>query len=145
MKKVLFLVAVVIASGCTNVPSLSDSGSEGELLVDVNDKRITSDSPGEITLNARNKQNESSFYYTTVRPIGDYTEIVQVTDRDGNPKSGFALGEAPKDATTGQTFAQVQKNLNISSEVRIKIELKEGEDQEVIDSEVKRLRLKEED
>jgi len=145
MKKLLLAVLVVTASGCVNISDLGGGSSEAELIAKASDQKITADDPGEITLNARNKANSSTFYYATVRPVGDYNEVIQVADRNGDPKSGFGLGDAPEGATTGETFAQVQKELNITSTVRVKVELYNGDNDELIQSEIKKLKLVEED
>lgn len=143
-KAAVFLSAVVIASGCTQINGFLGEEKEAELQLSVSDNRVTNESPGEITLNARNLGNESTFLFALVRPVGQYDQVVRITDREGNIKSGFGLGEAPSEATTGQTFAQVHKKMNISSQARVRVELYRRNQEEVLDSQIVKMQVVEE-
>lgn len=138
MKKLLALTAlVVVASGCTQ---LEGQDSSSKLLGDVSDKRITSSDPGEITLNAKNNGNSTRTYIVELYPAGDYNEVVEIYNREGQRRSAFRLGEAVAGATSGQRFAVVRKKLNISSTVRVKAELYTEQNDTVLDSRTFKLR-----
>jgi len=139
LKVLTVLLLTVTVSGCTD--SVSDS-SAATLVGEVSDRTIAEDSPGEIKINAENTGNQT-YFYTVVKPIGDYSEIVTVTDRNGNPQRRVDLGDAVKGATTGEKFAQVRKDLNVTSSVKIKVELYEEGSEEVLDTETYILSTKE--
>lgn len=106
------------------------------------DRTVTQDSPGEIKLSAENSGNETSFH-VEIKPVGDYTEIVKVTDREGNPRNQVDLGTAVQGATTAENFVQVRKKLNVTSNVRIKAKLYNEESSESLDTRIYQLSVQE--
>lgn len=132
------LVATVIASGCT-APNLNNNTPDAGLMGTVSDGEVTNESPGEITLNARNSGNRSTFY-VKITPLGDYSQIIEITDREGNEKVRFNLGDADKGGTTGEHFAEVRKRLNVTSTVKVKAELYREDQEEMLDTSVYRLK-----
>ena len=142
--KILLIGLVVLASGCTDAVDRLGGDREADLIVKTTDSRVTNSSPGQLTLNARNLQENATFFYALVRPVGEYEQVVRVTDRNGDIKSGFGLGEAPQDATTGEVFAQVHKRMNITSTARLKVELYTRDGDEVLDSQTVKMKVIEE-
>lgn len=141
MKRALaILVLVVFVSGCSQMVVDEESALEGE----VSEPTITDDSPGEITINARNPGNETRSYYVILNPVGDYSEIVEVSDRDDNLVEGISLGEAVPGASTGERFATVEKRLNVTSTVKIRATLYEEETADEVASRIFTLRTVEE-
>lgn len=115
------VVAVAaVSSGCTEVPT---EQQRDQLLGEVDQNRVTTDSPGRIVLNARNLGNETREFTVSVMPAGDYDRVVEVTDREGRETKTVDLGEAVPDATTGEKFVYVRKRLNITSRPEIRAEL----------------------
>ena len=142
---VLLLGLVILASGCTDAVDRLGGDSKADLIVKATDSRVTNSSPGQLTLNARNLQENATFFYALVRPVGDYQDVVRVTDRNGDIKSGFGLGDAPQDATTGEVFAQVHKKMNITSTARLKVELYTRDGDEILDEKTVKMRVIEEE
>jgi hypothetical protein len=139
----LALIAVTVAvAGCT-APGLNGEQSNAGLIGTVSDGEVTNESAGVITLNARNDGNASTFY-VELRPVGDYSAIIETTDRDGNEKLRFNLGEAAEGGTTGEKFAEVRKRLNVTATVRVQAELYREDDDDVLDTQVYRLKTIEE-
>lgn len=143
MRKILLgiLVLVVVASGCTDI---GGGPSEAQLVGTTADTEVTDEDPGEITLNAKNNDNETHSYYARVTPVGDYRRIVRITTRNNQQQNRFELGEAVGEATTGEQFAQVRKEANVSSTVKVKAELYRQDGEEVLDSRIYQLKTIEE-
>mgnify|MGYP006283736753 CR=1 FL=1 len=142
--KILILTLVILASGCTDFEQRLGGEKKAELIAQTTDSRITNSSPGRITLNARNLQANDTFFYAVVSPVGDYEQVVRVKDRNGNIKSGFGLGDAPQEATTGEVFAEVHKKMNISSNVRVKVELYNRDQVDLLDEKTLNMKVIEE-
>lgn len=141
MSKLIICVAAVVAvAGCTDVQSERKSA---KLVGEVSDSEITDDDPGEITLNAENRGNTTRTFIVELYPVGDYDEVARIYNREGDRRNAFRLGEAVAGATTGERFASVRKELNITSDVRIHAELITGENDTEIDSQVFTLRSRE--
>ena len=136
---IAFLCIAIATSGCTQLLGEDRAG----LMSDVSDKKVTAEDPGEITLNAKNMGKRTSFY-VQVEPVGDYRQIVRITDREGKSQNRFNLGEAVEGATTGEKFAQVRKKMNVTANVQIEIQLYSNESKEVLDTERVRLNTVEE-
>lgn len=131
------LCVVIAVSGCAQV---TESGQkDAQLLGQVSDEKITSSSPGEIKLNAVNNRNSTDFR-VEIRPVGDYSNIARVTDRQGKELTEVNLGTAVKDATTGQKFVEVRKRLNVTSSVKIKAKLYNSTGKQTLDSKIYNLR-----
>lgn len=140
--KLFAVIAVaVLVSGCTS--SGSSQASSAELIGKVSDGMISDDDPGEITLNARNYGDKASFH-VKIEPVGDYRNLIKVTDRQGKTARRVNLGGAVKEATTGEQFAHVRKKLNVSSTVRLKAELYNSTGSQPLDAETYTLKLEEE-
>ncbi|PSH01820.1 MAG: hypothetical protein BRC26_02900, partial [Nanohaloarchaea archaeon QH_8_44_6] len=113
-----------MVSGCVKPDLNNDSSNpEAQLIGSVSDQKITERSPGEITLNARNMRNETSEFFVRVSPVGDYDQLVSTTNREGEETQTIQLGEAVESATTGENFAEVRKNLNITANIKVQAEL----------------------
>lgn len=136
---ILVLAAIIAVSGCTDLGNKTHAAG---LVGEVSDRTVTGESPGEIKLNAKNSGNETSFY-VLVEPVGDYSKIVSITDRNEEATNRVNLGTAVKDATTGENFVQVRKDLNVTSSVKIKAELYSEDYNETLDTETYRLNTKE--
>lgn len=135
--KIILLCITVAVSGCAQVTE--SSKSDAQLLGKVSDEKITDSGPGEIKLNAVNNRNSTDFR-VEVRPVGDYSNIARVTDRQGEELTEVDLGTAVKDATTGQKYVEVRKRLNVTSSVKIKAELYNSTGEQILDSRIYNLR-----
>lgn len=89
-----------------------------------------------------NYRNETSFT-VKVRPLGDYSHIVRVTDRNGEAVAEVDLGSAVNQATTRERFIEVHKRLNVTSNVKVRAELYNSTSDQVLDSKIYNLRSRE--
>lgn len=135
----ILLTATIAVSGCADS---SNDTRYAQLVGEVSDRTVASDSPGEIKLNAENLGNETSFH-VIVEPVGDYSQVVEITDRDGEAQRRINLGTAVEGATTGERFAHVQKKLNITSSVKVKAKLYSQRSEESVDSQIYHLNVQE--
>ena len=86
-----------------------------------------------------NYRNETSFR-VNVRPLGDYSNIVRVTDRSGEEVTEIDLGSAVKEATTRERYVEVHKRLNVTSNVKIKADLYNSTSKQALDTKIYNLR-----
>jgi fructose/tagatose bisphosphate aldolase len=117
------VATVVVASGCIGGGEDSDSTSErAELIASVSQEPVTANTTGRISLNARNLGEEAGFY-AEIHHLGDVDRLVDVKSVEGNSTNRIELGTAVKNGTTGKTFAEVERQLELNATASFRVEL----------------------
>jgi hypothetical protein len=117
------VAAVVLASGCTGGDQDIESESErAELIASVLQEPVTGNSTGRISINARNLGNETGFY-AEIHPHGDVGQLVDIRSVEGDSTSRIELGSAVRNGTTGKTFAEVERQLELNATASFTVNL----------------------
>jgi fructose/tagatose bisphosphate aldolase len=129
------VAVVVLVSGCIGGGQDSEPASErAELVASVSQEPVTSNSTGRISLNARNLGEETGFY-AEIHHLGDVDRLVDVKSVEGNSTNRIELGTAVMNGTTGKTFAEVERQLELNATASFNVKLYVQGNAAAVDSE----------